>query len=198
MNIFQLLQNPLVKIIGIAAVLYFGLLYKNDDPESLKTRLDPNRIKSEIDEAKQKGQFILTNLNDAKNPQISAAQKPTEKKDEISINDLILGNSHEMVKCGEEVLLDYVIYDINGHKIDQKNDVTLIANSASENSIAKYIIGARKSGIREIHVPYNAETKDEETINYRKIVAASFKYQVTIKNINSALAAQNCPENEKK
>lgn len=197
MSIFQLLQNPLVKIIGIAAVLYFGLLYKNDDPESLKTRLDPNRIQSEIDEAKQQGHFILTNLNEAKNPQAPKAQEQA-RAPEISANDLILGNSQEVVKCGDEIFLDYIIYDLKGRKIDEKNDVTLIASPTSENSIAKYLVNARKGGIREIFVPYGLETTNEEIINYREIAASSFKYQVTIKNINSAASAQNCPENEKK
>jgi hypothetical protein len=200
MNIFQLLQNPFIKIIGIAAVLYFGLLYKNDDPESLKTRLDPNRIQGEIDEVKQQGHFILTNLNEAKNPQnLQAPRAQAQARvPEISANDLILGNSQETVKCGDEVFLDYKIYDLKGRLIDEKNDVTLIAINALENLIAKYLVGARKGGIREIFVPYDLETTNEEIINYREKAASSFKYQVTIKNINSATSAQNCPENEKK
>lgn len=197
MNIFRLLQNPLVKIIGVAAVLYFGLLYKNDSPESLSKRLDPDLLKSEIGEVKEKGQFILSNLNEARNPQIPA-QKPAEIAEEIIANDLVLGTSDEVANCGDELLMDYKIYDVKGREIDQKNDVKLIANSTSTNLVAKHIIGAKKGGIREIHVPYGLETSDEEIINYKKKALTSFRYQITVKNINRAKDAQNCPQNEEK
>lgn len=190
MKIFQLLQNPLVKIIGVATVLYFGLLYKNDDPESLKVRLDPDRLKVEIDEVKNQGQFIMTNLNDSKTP--FQAPAPKKKIIEISSHDLILGNGGETVKCGDEVLVDYNVYDSKGNKIDHKKDAKFSALPYSANPIAKYIIGARKGSIREINVPYNLETQNKEILDYREKAANSFKYQVTIKNINSANGAQNC------
>ncbi len=197
MNIFRLLQNPLVKIIGVAAVLYFGLLYKNDSPESLSKRLDPDLLKSEIGEAKEKGQFILSNLNEAKSAQIPAP-KPVEIAEEIITNDLVLGNGPDEANCGDELLMDYKIYDAKGRKIDQKDDIKLIANPAATNVIAKNIIGAKKGGIREINVPYSLETSDEEIIYYKKKALGSFKYQIIVKNINRAKDAQNCPQNEKK
>jgi len=96
------------------------------------------------------------------------------------------------------LLMDYKIYDAKGRKIDQKDDIKLIANPAATNVIAKNIIGAKKGGIREINVPYSLETSDEEIIYYKKKALGSFKYQIIVKNINRAKDAQNCPQNEKK
>ncbi len=78
----KLIHNPIFRIIGIMAVLYYGLFHNRQKPESLGNRLSPEIIKANLSEVSSKSVDIITNLQKAEKIKQSlseAKQSPSEK-----------------------------------------------------------------------------------------------------------------------
>ena len=58
----NLAKHPLIKIIGIALILYYGLLHNKEHPDSLGNRLSTDHIKNNISDASEKSAYIITNI----------------------------------------------------------------------------------------------------------------------------------------
>ncbi len=81
MKIFNLGNHPLVKVVGISAILYFALFANKENPESLGNRLSSEKIKKNVSEVKEKSHFIITNLEMAH--RAAAQQHQTEQKPKL-------------------------------------------------------------------------------------------------------------------
>ena len=62
----KITKNPLIRFIGIVAILYYGLLHNKESPDSLGNRLSPKKIQTNISEISTKSTHIITNVQKAK------------------------------------------------------------------------------------------------------------------------------------
>jgi len=65
----KIAKNPLFRIGGIIAVLYYGLFQSNSE-NGLNKRLSPNKIKSNISEISQKSVYIIDNVQRARSESV--------------------------------------------------------------------------------------------------------------------------------
>ena len=61
----KITQNPLFRICGVVAVIYYGLFQSKSD-NGLNKRLSPDKIKSNISDISQKSIYIIDNIQQAK------------------------------------------------------------------------------------------------------------------------------------
>lgn len=62
----KLLQNPLIKFIGVALIIYFALFSNKNNPASLGNRASFTRVKQSFGELQDKGKFIAGNVKAAR------------------------------------------------------------------------------------------------------------------------------------
>lgn len=84
MNINKIVGNPLVKIIAIALILYFGLLSNDYDNRSLRNRFSAQNIKESINEFAQKKELIARNLEKVNNLEGGLQLKTNEDIDDLT------------------------------------------------------------------------------------------------------------------
>ncbi|MES2677321.1 MAG: hypothetical protein V4612_03280 [Pseudomonadota bacterium] len=76
----KLISNPIFRIIGIGIILYYGLLYNKNHPDSLGNRLAPEKVKSDLNEISSKSVNILANIKKAEDIKKSLNQSTKEQK----------------------------------------------------------------------------------------------------------------------
>jgi hypothetical protein len=182
MKILELLKNPIIKTIGIVAILYFALFADKKNPESLGNRLSPEKIKQDFSEITEKSKFIITNVQLAKDAM--KEQQSQQISDvtlaEISIEDLDLGEGEESLSCGSEAEIIYGIYTGDGRQLEFSKPEKIVIGSRKDYLIEKNIIGMKKSGIRAIKVPQKFQTGDKKLYELLKFNQTDLKYQVTL------------------
>ena len=60
---FKLTKNPIFRIIGVSLILYFTLFNDKNNPNFLGNLVSPQNIKSELQAAKEKSRFIISNVS---------------------------------------------------------------------------------------------------------------------------------------
>lgn len=65
-TILTIINHPILRIIGIGAILYYGLFKNSSNPDSLRNRLAPAQVKSNLKDLSQHSVFILENVKKAK------------------------------------------------------------------------------------------------------------------------------------
>jgi hypothetical protein len=78
----KIIKNPIFRICGIIAILYYGLFQNKYNPDSLNNRLAPERIKSNLSEISEKSAYIIHNVGKAKEFQKSLTLKEQQDKEE--------------------------------------------------------------------------------------------------------------------
>lgn len=182
MNIFELLRNPIIRIIGVIFIIYFALFHRKDSPESLANRYSPEQIKKDINEVKTQGRFIIHNFQ-----QVKEISKEKEAQKAVSANpspfvieDLDEGQGEIVTTCGNEVEISYGIYAQNGHQIDFITSEKIIIGSKQNSIIEENILGMKQGAIRSITIPYGFKAQDQKLAEYLKFNASDITYQVTI------------------
>jgi hypothetical protein len=61
----DIIKNPLFRIAGILAILYYGLFHDKSDPDSLRNRLSAEKVKSNIGEITSQSIHIIDNVKKA-------------------------------------------------------------------------------------------------------------------------------------
>ena len=185
MNIFQLLRNPLVKIIGAGVILYFALFHDKNNPESLGNRLDPQRVKSELNEVREKGSFIISNVNLAK--QVAEENKKKKeaeaaKNSKVSIVDIDAGSDDDKTTCGDITEINYAIYLDNedGKELVSKEKTKLILGNRENETIENNILGLGRAGVRDIKVPHDFKTNNPELKVLLETHRTNLRYRITI------------------
>ncbi len=75
----KLTKNPIFRICGITAILYYGLFHNKHNPDNLANRLDPDRIKANLSEISDKSVYIINNVKKVEEIQKSAIKKDDDK-----------------------------------------------------------------------------------------------------------------------
>jgi hypothetical protein len=78
--ISRLIKNPIFRICGIAAILYYGLFQNKYETDSLGNRLAPEKIKANISDMSTKGAYIVGNVRKAE--EITKSAQEANSKDE--------------------------------------------------------------------------------------------------------------------
>ncbi len=178
MKIFELLRNPLVKTAGVAAIIYFGLFANKESPNSLGNRFSSQNVKKNFSEMQEKGRFIASNLRIAKT--IQAEKNSQVQLPEIVIEDLQIGNSEELLSCGDEAEISYGIYDYSGKQIKFIEKEKLIIGSKNNEIFEENIVGMKQDGIRNINLEKNTKINDKKLDELAKINNSNLKIQVTL------------------
>ena len=197
MFIFKILRNPIIKILGIAFILYFALFHDKQEPESLGNRLAPERLKEEFGEAHQRGEFIISNVHLARQMAQDKRRAELLKSGEelkVSIDDVDTGNGADTVECGDEVEISYIVYDGRSKQLQVFNYKKFVITNESKQIIDKNIIGMKKGGIRSINIPYGFKSEDKQLIENMRFSSSDIRYQVTLTNI-ARKAAISCEPN---
>ena len=186
MKIFEILNNPLIKLTGIVAILYFALFANTENPESLGNRLSPQQMKKDFGEVKDKSLFIITN--------VKMAQEIAKNTPQITIEDIESGAGENAVSCGDEVEISYGIFDANGKQLQMTNSQKLQIGSKENDLVEKNIINMKKDGIRNIIIPANFQTEDKRLQEILKFSGNGIRYQIVIlslaHNKNSQISCQ--------
>lgn len=186
MKIIELLKNPIIKIIGISLILYFGLFADRKNPRSLGNRLSSENIKKNFNEAKEKGKFIAVNVKSAKKileqngDQQKTAETIVEDLTKITSEDLEIGVGDAVISCGDEVKISYGIYDKTQKQLEFVGSEKIIIGSEKDSLIEKKIIGMKLSGVRDVNIPYGFVSKNKKLMRLLEINKSDLKYQITI------------------
>lgn len=197
MKIFELLRNPLIKLIGVAIVLYFALFSNKENPDSLGNRWSFNQIKSDIKEVKSKSEFIINNVHMA---QELAKEKNAEKQamkengSKIFIEDVDIGSGEEIIGCGDKVEISYGIYSKDEKQLKFIEKQIVVIGDKNNPLIEKNIIGMKQNASRNIKIPYGFISQDNALNEMLKFNASDLKYQITIlsltKNSNPQISCE--------
>jgi hypothetical protein len=186
MKIFDLLRNPLVKIVGILTILYFALFSNTYNPNSLGNRFSKENLKKNFDAAQEQGKFIATNLKiarDLEEKRNDIASDSTSHDNPVmmvSSEDIKTGKGMATLACGDEITISYRTSINNDHQIDHMDDVKFIVGSRTMPLIEKHIIGMRALGIRNIYIPKTAQITDEKLEEFQRLNGTDLTIQVTL------------------
>jgi len=186
MKIFELLQNPIIKTIGVILVIYFALFANKETPQSLGNRLSPENLKKNFSEVSEQSKFIITN--------VKAANEYSKLKNTaiISTEDIENGPSEIKVACGDEVEISYGIYTKEGKQIIFFEAKKLIIGSKTIPIIEKNIIGMNSGGIRNINIPQDFLTEEPDLSKILASEKTDLRYQVTVLNVKKSATKINC------
>ncbi len=197
--IFKLLRNPIIKIIGISVILYYGLFANKEKPGSLGNRFSSEQIKKDFSEVREKTVFIAENVKLAREiAKEKEAEKEAEKKAtatnpalQVSVKDLEEGVG-ENISCGDSAYINYGIYTKDGRQLEFKENQILVIGNKSNWLFEKNIIGMKQAGSRYINIPQGSQVNDSKITEYLNSNKSDLKYQVTLlaftKNPNSQLS----------
>ncbi len=199
-TVIELLRKPLVKIIGLALVIYFGLFADKKNPDSLGNRLSSDRIKQNIDQAQEKGAFILSNIDKAR--QIGAGGtvevvEPSQNFSTITVQDIEDGEGDEILKCGDEAEIAYDIHvaGSNGQLEFVPQEKLLIGSNANR-LLERKIIGMKSGGERIINVPRDFKSANQKLSFLLKFNEAALQYNVRLLKFSASNSDKvNCSAN---
>ena len=180
MKVFELLRNPLIKYPGIILVIYFGLFSNKENPSSLGNRLSAESVKKNFNEMQEKGKFIATNIQAAKDLEAQRRQSASSNSEIIVKEDLEIGTSQEEISCGDGVEISYGIYDLSGKQLEFIEKNSLVVGSKKNVLIEQNIVGAKLNGIRIIKVPRYFKSDDQKLMNLLNFSNSDLKIQITI------------------
>lgn len=187
-TVMELLRKPLVKIIGLVLVMYFGLFYDKKNPDGLGNRLSSERIAANFNEAQEKSTFILSNLEKARKLRGGA---PVIEGDSlqnfsvVTVQDTAFGTGDDIVKCGDEVEISYDI-----RAVGSNNQLTfipkekLIIGSNSNALLERKIIGMKSKGTRSINVPRDFKSNNQKLAALLKFNEVDLQYNVELLNFH--------------
>jgi hypothetical protein len=185
MNIFKLLRNPLIKIIGVGIILYFGLLHDKHNPDALGNRLAPDVIKNDLSDAREKGKFIISNVALAK----QIAEENEKKKIAtaakiitVSTIDISTGFGEDKTACGDIAEINYEIFTDNpeAKKVAFREKEKLILGNKENEVIENNIINLSKDAVRDIKVPADFNANNPELKKLLETHHTGLRYHITI------------------
>jgi len=160
-----MIKNPLIKLVGIIAIVYFALFYDSGHKDSLKKRLSSKNIKRNIDHIKDKTVHIKQNIDKVKIYEEKLAIAEILIASDKSYQNLVLGFGNE-AKCGDVVLINYNKL-IDGINIPKSNyQITINYSSA----FSEQLIGMKPSGVRKIFVKEDRDGLIEEFVYEVKLI----------------------------
>lgn len=179
MQIFEILRNPLIKLIGIGLILYFALFANTENPKSLGNRLSSEEIKKDLNNAKDKSAFIIKNVRLANDLSKKAATN-APKNGEVFTQDLEIGNGDVGIFCGDEAKISYAIYAKDGRQLSFIDSAKVLLGSKNNIFLEQNIIGMKNGGIRNINIPQGFQVSDPNISKILQLENSELKIQVTL------------------
>lgn len=182
---FELLKNPIFKLVGVSLVIYFGLFHDTRNPESLGNVVSPQNLKSEISDVKEKGQFIISSVhlaNQLAQNQNNAQLLDSPKNLKTVIKDKKVGEGEEL-SCGDEAIFKYSVYDKKNKMIQIFNSRKFTLEKNKEHIINNETLGMKVGGTRSVYIPYGFKSEDKELIENMKFAASDLRYEITLISI---------------
>ena len=181
-NILDFLRIPLVKFIGIIAILYFGFFSNKENPESLSNRLSKERVEQNLQEAKERSRFIASNLKTAQEIAKEKKLNP-DIQNKVSLEDIEIGKGEGEVSCGSEVEISYSIFSENGTQIKNVSSEKLVIGSNLDEFLERNLYGMKQDGIRNIKVPREFMTNNIAINEMLRFYDSGIRYQVLMLNV---------------
>ncbi len=207
-TILNLLRNPLVKILGLCAVFYFGLLANKKDPESLGNRLSKENINRNIDEVKYRGQYIMENIKNVKKVEAGeiSADELREKFGQehrplfdvqnynfLKTQDLEKGFGTDELKCNDEAEISYGIYIKDGEtQLEFFNKEKLLIGSKKNVLLEQKIIGMKRDSVRIINIPRDLKPFDKKLSLLLKFNETDLFYKVILHDFSHTKSVAKC------
>ena len=181
-KILDILRIPIVKFIGIGAILYFALFANKQQPDSLGNRLSKEEINKTFVEAKNRSRFIIANVHTAQEINGGKALQPNPAA-KITIEDLEIGKDENIISCGSEVEIAYGIYDANNKTLKTVSSEKLIIGSNLDKIIEQNVIGMKSGGIRNINIPHDFKSDDQKLNDMLNFYHSDLRYQISATSI---------------
>lgn len=189
----KLLENPLIKIIGIVVVLYFALFANKHNPQSLGNRLSAERIKKNLGDIEEKGKFIASNVRAAQSYSkahegsvpnaLNSQENISNQGGALVTKDIDVGIGKKPVACGDEVEVFVTLNAGKSKNLDIKPEAKFVIGSKKDWLLEKNILGMEKGGVREISVPHDFKASDSELARFLKENNSDLTYQIILKEI---------------
>ncbi len=189
-NIISFLQIPLVRIIGVIVVLYFGLFSNKEKPDSLGNRLSRDEIVKNFNEVKERTRFISTTIQSGGQNQVQIA-----KNSQLDIEDIEPGTGNASIDCGMEAKISYSVFDQSGKQIRNPSEEKIIIGSKINDFIEKNIIGMKSGSIRNIQVPKDYISSNQTVNQLLNFYKSDLRFQIIITEFDESQIASNKPCN---
>lgn len=188
-TIMKLLRQPLIKIIAVFLILYFGLLSNKKDPDGLGNRLSSQNLKQDFQEVKEKSNFIITNIQRAKDlngGKASTAFDPTQDFVQIGVKDVQIGNG-EVLKCGDLAEVSYDIRVVGSpNQLEFIPKEKILIGSNKNLLLEKKIVGMKKGGSRVLNIPRDFKSTNQKLEFLLKFNSTDLQYNVTLLDFTRA------------
>ena len=188
-KILDILRIPLIKFIGIGAILYFALFSNKEKPESLGNRLSKEEVGKTFNEAKNKSRFIISTVNTAQEGKEVRPNQPNPMV-KITIEDLEIGKGENVISCGSEVEIAYGIYGANNKTLKTVSSEKLTIGSALNRVVEQNIIGMKSGGIRNINIPNDLKSNDQKINDMLNFYHSDLRYQISVTSVDTNTSTQ--------
>jgi hypothetical protein len=188
-KILDILRIPLIKFIGIGAILYFALFSNKENPESLGNRLSKEEVGKTFNEAKNKSRFIISTVNTAQEGKEVRPNQPNPMV-KITIEDLEIGKGENVISCGSEVEIAYGIYGTNNKTLKTVSSEKLTIGSALNRVVEQNIIGMKSGGIRNINIPNDLKSNDQKINDMLNFYHSDLRYQISVTSVDTNTSTQ--------
>ena len=178
MKINDILKLPVVKIGAMIFLLYYLFDKTKDDPRSISYHLKSANIKESI-------KTIKNSQIDTENSTNSNTNIDQNNSPPVSYEDLIVSSEGNPVSCGNEVSIEYILFDRDTNDFFNKSQMTFIIGEKFNRLIEKGIINMKKRGVRIINIPKNFSTGDRKYDNL--ITSRNMAYKVTLHQVSSEI-----------
>jgi hypothetical protein len=149
----KLLKNPLIRLIGIVAILYIGLFSNTYQKDSLGNRLSTSQIKKNLSEVKDKSFNIITNVKKARD-------YSSNSDSSLIIKEVKIGQGSGVV-CGDLVSISYRLLANNYPITKSKNQQVTIGKKEFNYIIENNLVGLKVGGQRLLNIPDNYKIQDQ-------------------------------------
>ena len=163
----NIVNNPLIKIVGIILIIYFALFHDTKHKENLRNRLSKEKLKDNASYVENTAISAINNLN--KVSEYNKNMAATKVVDVVK------------VKCGDEVIINYV--KSGNNLVVTKNDYNLVID---DSLLSKGLIGMKVGEVRNLTIKEKVKNQDVD-----------FVYDVTLVKILLEKNNIKCNENAK-
>ncbi len=185
-SIISFLQIPLVRIIGVIAVLYLALFSNKEKPDSLGNRLSKDEIVKNFNQVKERTNFITTTIQSNGQAQVQKSEGP-----QIVIEDIELGTGDISIGCGMGAKISYSIFDQSGNQLKNSREEKVVVGSKLNKFLEDNIIGMKNGAIRNIKVPKDFLSDDQTIDQLLKFYKNDLRFQIMVTELNESQEGSN-------
>lgn len=185
MKIIRIIQNPIIKTVGIFVILYFALFANKENPESLGNRMSKENIKKNLGDVFRKGHDAMTTIETAgQEAQIEEGKKFKKFEEyEVSYVKSSAGKGDEKIDCADYVILTYKISDDENKVLTQRSE-NLTVGSGKSLLIERNILGMKVGETRNLIISQDYDGPDNLVREIVERYNRDIRYEITITNFN--------------